>query len=170
MPRTYSFDHFTVPKHDTPVQPEGAKARLAGKKSVRSDGRPRYGRRFAETEEMAHVRQMNAQLEELAGVSEPKLSAPREPEPRVQPPAPAAQPRWSAPIGTLPAAPPEPEGLRDLLDFGARQLRLIGHCVVDGVGAGFRLAILPLQAAKLTAHKLDLRRWLAGYVLYPRPA
>ncbi|HYV43314.1 MAG TPA: hypothetical protein VFA20_00575 [Myxococcaceae bacterium] len=177
MPRTYSFDHFTVPKHDTPVQPGGAKARLSGKKSVRGDGRPRYGRRFAETEEMGHVRQMNAQLEELAGVAEPKLSIPREPEPprvRPRPPMPAARPHQGAPIGALPPARPEPEDLRDLLDAGARQLRLIRHCVVDGVGAGFRLAALPFQAAMLTAHRLgryqpDLRRWLAGYALHPRP-
>ena len=88
MPRTYSFDHFTVPTHDIPTQPEGAKARMAGKKTVRGDGQPRYGRRFAETEEMAHVRQMNAQLEELAGVAVPKLSIPREPERAEAPPRP----------------------------------------------------------------------------------
>jgi hypothetical protein len=179
MPRTYRFDHFTVPKHDVPAQPESAKARVAGTKSVRGDTRPRYGRRFAETEEMAHVRQMNAQFEELAGVAAPKLSTSREPER----PEPRARPRsvvsavpgsMGAPIGAFPVsaaaraavpeAPPEPEGLRDLFGAGARQIHLIRHCVVDGVSAGFRLAMLPLQAARLTARKLLL------YRLHPRPA
>lgn len=175
MPRTYPFDHFLVPKHETPVQPEDDKARMTGERGPRGNGRPRYGRRFAETEEMAHVRQMNAQLEELAGVATPKLSTPREPEPaeprpRPQPRVTAARQHPGAPIGALPIATatsvrtalPQPEGLRDLLGAGARHLRLIRHCVTDGVSAGFRLAALPFQAAKLTARKLSPRRWLAG--------
>lgn len=189
MPRTYSFDHFTVPKHDTPAQPQDAKARMAAKGVTRGDGRPRYGRRFAETEEMAHVRQMNAQLEELAGVASPKLSVPREPEraeraerperpmraERPHRPAPVARLHPGAPIGALPiadataaatTAPPEPEGFRDLIATGARQLRLLEHCVKDGVAASFHLAMLPLEAAKMTA------RWMrSGFgLLRPRPA
>jgi hypothetical protein len=167
MPRTYRFDHFTVPKHDAPVQPEGAKARVAQARGAPTDGRPRYGKRFAQTEELAHVRQMNQQLEELAGVASPKLSIQREPER----PAPGSR---VAPIGAMPipiaaavpGLPPEPEGLRDLLGMGARNLRLIRHCVTDGVAAGFHLAGLPLRAVKLTA------RWArSGFgLLQPRPA
>ena len=181
MPRTYSFDHFTVTKHEMPTTPEGGKARVSGKRAVRGDGRPRYGHRFAETEEMAHVRQMNAQLEELAGVAQPKLSTPREPE-RAEVRAPSRRPapaRPIAPIGALPialaaaprAAPPQPESLRDLLDAGARHLRLLRHCVTDGVAASFRLAVLPLRAAKLTARQLDPRGLLASFrMLHPHTA
>ena len=65
------------------------------------------------------------------------------------------------------AGAPDAVGLHcDLLDTGARHLRLIRHCVVDGVAAGFHLAALPLQAARLTA------RWArSGFgLLQPRPA
>ncbi|HEY8208614.1 MAG TPA: hypothetical protein VIG99_14080, partial [Myxococcaceae bacterium] len=164
------FDHFTVPKHEAPAQPEDEKARVVRKRGARGNGRPHYGKRFAETEDMVHVHLMNQQLEELAGVASLKLSIPREPE--IREPEPAEPLRRGTPIGAfpipiaaaVPGLPPEPEGLRDLLDTGARSLRLIQHSVMDGVSAGFRLATLPLQAVKLAT------RWVRSSLdaLQPR--
>ncbi|HZN95843.1 MAG TPA: hypothetical protein VFB81_24180 [Myxococcales bacterium] len=160
MARTYSFDHFTVPSHAAePAQPGDEKARVAGKPGARGDGRPRYGKRFAETEELSYVRQMNHQLEELAGVESPKISTPREPErlhavrPYVLPAGYQGPPIGAVPAATAPAAP-APETFRDLLGTGARQIRLLRHCVADGVAASYRLAALPLKAVKLTVRSI----------------
>jgi len=160
MARTYSFDHFTVPSHAAePAQPGDEKARVAGKPGARGDARPRYGKRFAETEELSQVRQMTHQLEELAGVESPKISTPREPE-RIHPLKPYVMPAGyrGPPIGAVPAATapaaPAPETLRDLLGVGARHLRLIRHCITDGVAASYRLATLPLKAVKLSLRSI----------------
>ncbi|HVE81372.1 MAG TPA: hypothetical protein VND93_00935 [Myxococcales bacterium] len=150
MARTYSFDHFTVPEHGEPGRPGEEKAHISGKAGVRGDGRPRYGKRFAETEELSYVKQMNQQLEELAGMEKPKISRPREPE---RPEAPIHR---GPVIGAVPAATevPPSETLLAIWGEGQRYLRLLRHCVRDGVSAGYRLAALPWHATRLMARRM----------------
>ena len=64
MPRSYSFDHFTVPKTATGSRSlrRRDKQQLSERRATerRGDKGLHYGRSHAETEEMFHVRAMNA--------------------------------------------------------------------------------------------------------------
>lgn len=158
MPRTYPYDHFRVPESAHPAQPEEEKARVSGSRGARGDRQPRYGKRFAETEDLSHARQMNRQLEELARESEPKISRPRQPERSRRGPerdGRPGEPGRGAPIGAIPAGAAQParDTLRDLVDRGQRHFQLLRHSVRDGAAAGLRLVSLPLDVAKLAARR-----------------
>lgn len=150
MPRTYSFEHFTVPK--TSAQSRSLRKRdkqfLSEKRTTgrRSGGGVQYGRSHAETEEMFHVRAMNAQLEALAGLS---------PHAPVKPTA----SNRGQPIGALPVAE-EPllsrGALRDVVDEALHQLRVVQTSLRDMSKATGRLLSLPLEVARLTARRFRL--------------
>lgn len=177
MPRSYSYDHFQVPK-SLPKQKAGLtqedKQQLSGATSVGDTG-IHYGKAHAETEQILQARQMAKQLEELAA---PTLEADEKfsrsadsarPKSKKQAKAAAAAASVAtgptAPIGALPAtkeAPvaASPEGLRGVLDEGQRQLKLLQGALEDARSAASRLASLPLEAvkeaARLAAQRLHL--------------
>jgi hypothetical protein len=148
MPRTYSFDHFNVPKTSAPSR--GVRRRdkhLSEKRaSERRSDTIQYGRNHAETEEMFQVRAMNAQLEALAGLS---------PNAPVKPTA----TNRGQPIGALPLAE-EPlmsrGALRDVYDEALRQFRALQSGIQDATKATGRLLSLPMEAARLAAQRLRL--------------
>jgi hypothetical protein len=150
MPRTYSFEHFTVPK--TSTQSRSLRRRdkqyLSEKRTAerRSGEGIHYGRSHAETEEMFQVRAMNAQLEALAGLS---------PNAPVKPTA----SNRGQPIGALPVAE-EPllsrGALGDMVDEALRQLRVVQTSLRDVSKATGRLLSLPLEVARLAAQRLRL--------------
>ncbi|HEX8824406.1 MAG TPA: hypothetical protein VF794_31075 [Archangium sp.] len=150
MPRSYSFEPFTVSKRST--QTRGGlrrrdKQQLSEKRAVerRTDG-IHYGRNHAETEEMFQVRAMNAQLEALAGLS---------PNAPVKPTA----TNRGQPIGALPlSAEPLPSrsALKDVYDEALRQFRALQSGVQDVTNATSRLLSLPMEAARLAAQRLRL--------------
>jgi hypothetical protein len=150
MPRTYSFDHFTVPK--TSSQSRSLRRRdkkfLSEKRAMerRAGEEIKYGRSHAETEEMFQVRAMNAQLEALAGLSS------------TAPVKPTASNRGQ-PIGALPLAE-EPilsrGALRDVIDEALRQFRALQTGLMDVSKATGRLLSLPVEAARLAAQRIRL--------------
>ncbi|PTL77994.1 hypothetical protein [Vitiosangium sp. GDMCC 1.1324] len=150
MPRSYSFEHFTVPKTAT-----GSRSLRRRDKQQLSEKRAEerrlakglnYGRSHAETEEMFQVRAMNAQLEALAGLS---------PNAPVKPTA----NNLGQPIGALPVAE-EPllsrGALRDVLDEALRQFRALQSGIQDATRATGRLLSLPMDAVRLAAQRLRL--------------
>jgi hypothetical protein len=170
MPRSYPYDHFTVTKQRQPPVPRGEERARGAHAAGEREGPLHYGKRFAETEELSHARQMNHQLEELAGVEAPKISHPREPGAQAKHPKSGARPDLRAaqpepldrgpPIGAVPvqSPPPRQEGIfGELLDVGERQIRLLRHSVRDGVAASYRLATLPLQAMRYAVRRMVLR-------------
>jgi len=163
MTRTYPYDHFMAPGHSAPVRPEEEKGHVSGAPGRHVDRHPHYGRRFAETEDLAQARQKGRQLEELARERAPKLSRPREPE------RPRHGPEVRAPVFLIGALPPDlhlpelelpdldqPEWstLGDLLEQGRRHLRLLHQSIQDGAAAGLRLLALPLEVARLVARSV----------------
>ncbi len=150
MPRTYSFDHFTVPKASAPSRGlrRREKQHLSEKHGSerRSDKALQYGRSHAETEEMFHVRAMNAQLEALAGLS---------PNAPVKPTA----TNRGQPIGALPVAvePLVSRGaFKDVYEEALRQFRALQSGIQDATTATGRLLSLPMEAARLAARRLRL--------------
>ncbi|WNG25480.1 hypothetical protein F0U62_16750 [Cystobacter fuscus] len=150
MPRTYSFEPFTVAK-STPSRGlrRRDKQHLSEKRaSQRSlDSALHYGRAHAETEELFHVRAMNAQLEALAGLS------------AGSPLKPTATHRGQ-PIGALPLAE-EPmvergKSLRDVFGEALRQFRAVQSGLEDATRATGRLLSLPMEAARMAAARLRL--------------
>jgi hypothetical protein len=149
MPRTYSFEHFTVPKTSTQSRSlrRRDKQNLSERRATERRGgeRIQYGRSHAETEEMFQVRAMNAQLEALAGLS---------PNAPVKPTA----SNRGQPIGALPPAQEPvvmPRGaLRDVLDEAVRQFRVVQTSLRDVTNATGRLLSLPMEAARLAAQRL----------------
>jgi hypothetical protein len=151
MPRSYSFEHFTVAKTSTPSRglrrrnKQGVSERRATER--RGDKEVHYGRNHAETEEMFQVRAMNAQLEALAGLS---ANAPVKP----------TATNRGQPIGALPVATEEPlpsrTALSDVLDEALRQLRALQSGLEDATRATGRLLSLPMEAARLAAQRLRL--------------
>jgi hypothetical protein len=150
MPRSYSFEHFTVAKTSTPSR--GLRRR--GKQSVserraterRGDKEIHYGRNHAETEELFQVRAMNAQLEALAGLS---ANAPVKP----------TATNRGQPIGALPVAEvplPSRTALRDVYEEALRQFRALQSGLEDATRATGRLLSLPMEAARLAAQRLRL--------------
>jgi hypothetical protein len=150
MPRSYSFDHFTVAKTSTPSRGLRRRARqsVSERRATerRGDKEIHYGRNHAETEEMFHVRAMNAQLEALAGLS---------PNAPVKPTA----TNRGQPIGALPVAE-EPlmsrGALKDVYDEALRQFRALQSGIQDATKATGRLLSLPMEAARLAAQRLRL--------------
>lgn len=151
MPRSYSFDHFTVAKTSSPSrgQRRRAKQSVSERRATerRGDKDIHYGRNHAETEELFHVRAMNAQLEALAGLS---------PNAPVRPTA----TNRGQPIGALPVATeeslPSRTALRDVLDEALRQFRALQSGLEDATRATGRLLSLPMEAARLAAQRLRL--------------
>ncbi|MFL5351610.1 hypothetical protein [Archangium sp.] len=151
MPRSYSFDHFTVAKTSTPSRGLRRRARQSESErratERRGDKEIHYGRNHAETEEMFHVRAMNAQLEALAGLS---------PNAPVKPTA----TNRGQPIGALPVATEEPlpsrTALTDVYDEALRQFRALQSGLEDVTRATGRLLSLPMEAARLAAQRLRL--------------
>lgn len=117
-----------------------------------------YGKRFAQTEEMYSVRQMNRELEELARQDEQMGEQPGgavkvSPE---LPPAPQPPVRGE-PIGSLPTAAvatPPKEHLREVIEDGWRYAGMLLAGVRDVATAALKLARLPLDVATVAAQKL----------------
>jgi hypothetical protein len=150
MPRSFRFEHFTVPKSTTTSRSlrRRDKQSLSGKRTTerRGDKGLHYGRSHAETEELFQVRAMNAQLEALAGLS---------PDAPVKPTA----TNRGQPIGALPVTGeplPSLQALRDVLDEALRQFRALQSGIQDATKATGRLLSLPLEAARLAAQRLRL--------------
>jgi hypothetical protein len=149
MPRTYRYDHFTVPKTVTQSRSlrRRDKQQLAGTRAAdhRREEGLHYGRSHAETEEMLQVKAMNAQLETLAGLS---ANAPVKP----------SATHRGQPIGALPVPgePPPRGSLGDVLDEGRRQLGVLQAGLRDASRATGRLLSLPLEVARMTARRLRL--------------
>ncbi|RKG53817.1 hypothetical protein D7X30_30685 [Corallococcus sp. AB011P] len=168
MPRSYSFDHFQVPKTLPPQKRslrQRDKAHLAQSSRVPVDEHEgiHYGKSHAQTEEILTARKMELQLEELARPeADAKFS--HGPVSRVsgatkkQRKA-AASPviGTTAPIGALPPTQERPvqQGrLPDLIDEARRQLKAIRTGVGDVASAMQRLASLPLAAVRLAARRI----------------
>lgn len=150
MPRTYSFEHFTVPKTSTQSRSlrRRDKQHLSEKRvSERSHGGVQYGRSHAETEEMFQVRAMNAQLEALAGLS---------PNAPVKPTATnRGQPIGALPVPELPHEAPR-AAFGDVVEEALRQFRALQSGLQDATKATGRLLSLPMEAARLAAQRLRL--------------
>jgi hypothetical protein len=153
MPRNFRFDRFTVAK-STPSRGlrRRDKQHLSEKRVTERqvDVPLHYGRNHAETEELFHVRAMNAQLEALAGVS------------AHSPLKPTATNRGQ-PIGALPPTEvPMPimmergTSLRGMFDEALRQFRVVQAGIEDATKATGRLLSLPLDAARVAAQRLRL--------------
>lgn len=150
MPRTFRFEHFTVARSNPS---RGLRRRdkqhLSEKRATERpvDRSFHYGRNHAETEELFHVRAMNAQLEALAGLS---ANAPIKP----------TATNRGQPIGAIPmSAVPELErasGLRDMVDEALRQFRAVQSGIEDATRATSRLLSLPMEAARVAAQRLRL--------------
>lgn len=181
MPRSYSYDHFQVPK-TLPKQKASLtdedKQHLNEVTSVGDTG-IHYGKAHAQTEHILQARQMARQLEELAAptleadekfshpAASPKPRRKRRAEARAAAAAAHVAAGTTAPIGALPrteeapvAASPGPQGLWGVLDEGQRQLRALQEALGDARSAAGRLAALPLEAvkeaARLAAQRLHL--------------
>lgn len=161
MPRSYSFDHFQAPKKDTHLVHREEKARYTEAKAAVGAEKIQYGHAHAQTEELLIARQMNAQLEELAGLKEAPKQAPKQ----AAAPAAAAElpeapelPR-SAPIGALPLtdepATALPQGLwADLSELATTRLRHARTAAEELIAATVDLAKLPAQLAAVAARHL----------------
>lgn len=152
MPRTYSFDHFQVPRTMRPAPKRGKKK---GTKTVKTTDPVEttdihYGKKFAQTEELYQAHVMEAQLEELAGLNTeaPKMShsAPVEADP-------IDRMRKSAPIGAMPTAElPSKKRIKDVLGDGARHVNLLRDGVKDIFHAVTFLVGMPASILKSLFH------------------
>jgi hypothetical protein len=176
MPRSYSFDHFqvpkTLPKHKASLRNED-KQHLSEVDAV-SDNGIHYGKSHAETEHILQARKMARQLEELAAPTleaEQKFSRsaastkPRAQKAKQRPAAAAAAAGSTVPIGALPqteeaSAKAAPASLTGVLEEGQRQLHALQGALGDARSAARRLASLPMEAvrtaARLAAQRLHL--------------
>lgn len=174
MPRSYSFDHFQA---KNPIAEKELRFGAEKHKQHLHDAEAtaiahtdvHYGRKFSQTEEILHARQMEHQLEELAGLTHEEKAAPKQ---KRAPKRPEAQPiqrtaatgaapgaAIGAPIGALPATEePMPQTMmRELWDEASRHLRVVGLAARDVSRASVRLVTLPLRAAQLAARKIRPR-------------
>ncbi|MBM7115128.1 hypothetical protein [Archangium primigenium] len=150
MPRTFRFEHFTVAK-STPSRGlrRRDKQHLSEKRvsERRIDKSLHYGRTHAETEELFHVRAMNAQLEALAGLS---------PNAPIKPTA----TNRGQPIGAIPLSevPVLERGASpgDMLDEAQRQVNAVRTGLREATQAASRLLSLPMDVARLVANRLRL--------------
>lgn len=168
MPRSYSYEHFKVVPPGQAERIRDHEKKAVAEQEAHDDEvatpepKIHYGKRHAQTEEILHARQMEKQLEELAGVDR---MPPKRAEARVRPQQKARaeirEPQVSRgmPIGALPEQrePPEPGLLRELYDEAGRHARVVRLSVRDIGRASWRLVTLPLQAARLAALRLRHR-------------
>lgn len=125
MPRSYSFDHFTVAKTEQPVPERG---RRKTKKATNGGGQTdiRYGKAHAQTEELYQAHMMQAQLEELAGVDKEPPRMSKAQQASSDDADPIDRLRKSAPIGANPTAElPGKFKVRDVWSDGMRHVRLM---------------------------------------------
>lgn len=165
MPRSYSFDHFQVPK-TLPVQKRGLRQRdkeqLAQSSRVTVDDQEgvHYGKSHAQTEEILMARKMELQLEELARLEpDAKFSHAQPARANAKKRKEAAAPAigTTAPIGALPTTKeplPSQGRLSDLVSDARLQLKAIQTGVGDVASAVQRLASLPLEVVRLAARRL----------------
>lgn len=172
MPRSYSYDHFQVPK-TLPAQKRSlrhedkASLKKAGAhpEQMGSHEGVHYGKAHAQTEELYQAHQMQAELEELAR-PEPDAKFSHGPEftsRKVKKRAASLRAQTpviggTAPIGALPPTkelPPRGR-LGDLMDEAQRQLQAIQGGLGDAAKAVTRLASLPLEVARLAARRFHL--------------
>lgn len=168
MPRSYSFDHFQVPKTMPPQKRslrQRDKAHLAqsSREAVEDHEGLHYGKSHAQTEEILAARKMERQLEELA---RPEADAKFSHGPVSKVSGAAKKQRkaaaspvigTTAPIGALPPTQERPlaQGrLPDLIDEARRQLKAIQSGVGDVASAVGRLATLPLEAVRMAARRI----------------
>ena len=151
MPRSFRFEHFTAAK-TTPIR--GVRLRdkkhLSEKRATESrhfDKAIHYGHPHAQTEELLHVRAMNAQLEALAGLS---ANAPIKPSATNRGQPIGALPMAEAPLETHERAP------LDMLDEARRHLRSLQEGLEGATQATSRLLSLPLEAVRMAARRLRL--------------
>lgn len=178
MPRSYSYEHFKTHEHQNPPRDEreGEKQLFAKSQETPLPGETKihYGKKYAQTEELAIAHQMNAQLEELAGLKdEPKMSksmkddddtkkkATEMPRRAKEQELPDEMPRrQGAPIGALP--PPEarmPAGLiQDVWSDATRYFQMLQDAAKDARVATTQLLRLPLEAAQIAARRLIPRK------------
>lgn len=169
MPRSYSFDHFQVPQSE----PRSRSLRRKDKQSFVETHKPaqpaggvHYGKAHAQTEELIQAKQMAAQLEELARPefhADEKFShaIPLKVKPAEQKTAPTHVGRnkavQSVPIGALPVTEelPRSDLFVELYHEARRQLRAVQDGLTDASRATTRLAMLPLEAVKLAAKRIQ---------------
>ncbi|RKG84775.1 hypothetical protein D7W82_21360 [Corallococcus sp. CA049B] len=168
MPRSYSFDHFQVPKTLPPQKRslrQRDKAHLAQSSRVSVDEHEgvHYGKSHAQTEEILTARKMELQLEELARpeadakFSHGPVSRVSGASKKQRKAAPSPVIGTTAPIGALPPTQERPmqQGrLPDLIDEARRQLKAIQSGVGDVATAMQRLASLPFAAVRLAARRI----------------
>ncbi|CAM3625764.1 hypothetical protein G4177_31220 [Corallococcus sp. ZKHCc1 1396] len=167
MPRSYSFDHFQVPK-TLPVQKRGLRQRdkeqLVQSSQVMVDDQEgvHYGKSHAQTEEILMARKMERQLEELARPEPDAKFSHAQParssgSGKKRKAASAPIIGTTAPIGALPTTKeplPSQGQLTDLVDEARRQLKAIQSGVGDVASAVQRLAALPLEVVRLAARRI----------------
>lgn len=157
MPRSYSYDHFQNPKKETHLVHRDEKAKYTESKPATGEAKIHYGHAHAQTEELLVARQMNVQLEELAGLKDEKAAPAKQAATAELPEAPELP--KSAPIGALPVteepAATLPEGLlAELRDVTLNKLRLAQTAARDMVSATLDLARLPAELAMVAARHL----------------
>ncbi|MFL5318596.1 MAG: hypothetical protein ACJ790_03000 [Myxococcaceae bacterium] len=146
MPRSYSFDHYQVPKTMRPQPPRGVRGKK--KKDPKAATDVHYGKQFAQTEELYHAHEMEKQLEELAGIKgSGRMSRGRAEDPM-------DRMRKEAPIGAMPTAEPmEPSRIRDVWDEGVRYAGLLRDGVRDVSTAAMKLLRLPSDLVRAAIHR-----------------
>lgn len=171
MPRSYSYDHFQVPKREPHLIHDHEKTRYTESAPSAGDPKIHYGKAHSETEELLAARRMNAELEKLAAEDEEKDRAATEKKASkkkggkamkasAELPDVKVDPQRSAPIGAVPKMdePPMPIGeLRDLLETARGHTRLVRLALRDLLIASYRLAQLPLAAVSLARRNLRPR-------------
>lgn len=160
MPRSYSFDHFQVPKKDTSVVHQDEKAKYAESHASVGEAKIQYGHAHAQTEELLIARQMNAQLEELAGLRQDQAPAPM----AMKAELPEAKPLpKSAPIGALPVTETPmaglPEGLfEEVSQLTANTWKELRGAAVELADAAWKLVKLPREVVMTAARHLRPER------------
>lgn len=160
MPRSYSFEHFTVGKRSAPR----AMARKAKQKQQfrelsptggPNDEKIHYGHAHQETEALFQARSMERELESLAGLEPVRRVSdvlPEEPQGSV-----------STPIGAIPSIemPSGQEqkvaGFRELLAGAQQDLLALKGGVGDAWNAVRRLARTPKEVALMLGRRLPIR-------------
>ncbi|MCI0574427.1 MAG: hypothetical protein L0Y66_27150 [Myxococcaceae bacterium] len=156
MPRSFRFEHFTVPPRHPPPNPEvedkGAYARTH--KVSAPEATLHYGKAHAQTEELLRKKREEHRHEGYeaparggsptkggrGGQGAQKLSA---------------KAGRGAPIGALPATEeaPRPEGYGALWEDAQRNLRVLQQAFSDFSDAVGRLARIPVDAVRLSRRR-----------------
>lgn len=173
MPRSYSYDHFQVPKKETNLIHDHEKTHYTESAPATGEPKIHYGKAHSETEQLLAARRMNVELEKLAAEDEAKDRAAAEKKAAkkdkksakarkatAELPDVKVEPQRSAPIGAVPKAdefPMAQDELRDLLETARGHTRLVRLALRDLLVATYRLALLPLEAAQLARRSLRHR-------------